>query len=562
MKKTLLTFTLLFISALFVGAVSAQAQTSPSVPKNLTGYAWSSTIGWVSLTCENAGVCGNSSYWVGVKNNGNIEGYAWSSNVGWISFNSADTAGCPSGTCQASFDSNTGHVSGWAKALAGGVSNSGDWDGWIYLGRTPRVQVEAVSCAWQGEAWGGGSNERTATIGWLSFRGPGYGVTGTNEACVGGGGDPDLTAGTVVATEQDGGGEMLFEVPIQNIGGSDIAGGIDMRLQIAINSDASSAFDQNIDVNNAITNLTAGNFKTGSYTWNNPPSGRHQVRVCADPGNEIAEENEGNNCGPITTFQVDNPGTGGGLSVSCTPSPLQPAVNQSVTWTATVQNNIGTTNYSWSGTDSLSGSSASVAKTYGSIGVKNARIDVDAENASTFATCNVEVTLNGGGSNSTASLSASPTQILVGESTTLTWSSTSASSCTGTGFNTGGSTSGSVQVAPTSDATYQVSCGGAGDFADVEVLQPNITITVNGEADSIRVPKGEVVNVVWHAEDTDSCDIVGPGILVNNATDDPLDGSANVTITERSVYSIECDASTQTFTESITVNIPPDFEEF
>jgi uncharacterized repeat protein (TIGR01451 family) len=560
--KTIFLTTLFFISALFIGSFSAEAQTSSSVPKNLSGYAWSSTIGWVSLTCENAGVCGSSSYWVGVKNNGNIEGYAWSSNVGWISFNGADTAGCPSGTCQASFDSNTGHVSGWAKALAGGGANSGDWDGWIYLGRSSSVQVEAVNCNWQGEAWGGGSNTRTANIGWLSFAGPGYGVTGSGAACAGSGGGADLTAGTVSASEQDNGGEMLFEVPINNIGSADVTGGIDMRLQIAINSDESSAFDINIDVDSAITDLTAGNFKTGSYTWDNPPSGRHQVRACIDSNNEITEDNEGNNCGPVTTFQVDNPGTGGGLSVSCSASPSTADVGETVTWTATVQNNIGVTTYDWSGTQGLSGSSSSVTKSYGSQGTKNATVTVEAENATESGTCSVSVTVGGGGSSATADISASPTEILVGESSTLTWSSTNASSCTGTGFSTGGSTSGTATVTPTSDATYQVSCGGASDFADVEVLQPNITITADGEADSVRVPKNEVVNIVWHAEDTDSCDVVGPGVLVNNATDDPLDGNTDVTITERSVYTITCEASTETFVESVTVNIPPDFEEF
>lgn len=521
---------------------------------SLSGYAWSSTVGWVSFS--------GSNYAVTAAANGDLSGYAWSSNVGWISFNSSDTTGCPSGTCQARLNRGTGAVTGWAKAIAGGGAQSGGWDGWIYLGQSSNVGVNVSGCAWGGYAWGGGEDLSSGVIGWLSFSGPGYGVTGTNYACVSGGGDPDLTAGTVVATEQDSGGKMLFEVPIQNIGGVDVSGGVDMRLQIAINSDDSSEFDQNIDVNNAVINLTAGNFKTGSYTWNNPPSGRHQVRACADPSNEITEENEGNNCGPVTTFQVDNPGTGGGLTVSCVGVPSQPAIGESVTWTATVQRNIGTTDYSWSGSDSLSGSSSSVSKTYGSTGVKNARIDIDAANASAFATCSVEVSLNGGGSNATADLSASPTEILVGEATTLTWSSTSASSCTGTGFNTGNATSGSVQVAPTSDATYQINCGGATDFADVEVLQPNITITADGESDSVRVPKNELINIAWTAQDIDSCDVVGPGILVSNATDDPLTGDADVTITERSTYTISCDVSSETFTESVTVNIPPDFEEF
>lgn len=59
-----------------------------------------------------------------------------------------------------------------------------------------------------------------------------------------------------------------------------------------------------------------------------------------------------------------------------------------------------------------------------------------------------------------ANLSANPTSIYTGGSTTLTWSSTLATSCTGTNFNTGGAISGSVVVKPTSTVTYSINCGG------------------------------------------------------------------------------------------------------
>lgn len=52
---------------------------------------------------------------------------------------------------------------------------------------------------------------------------------------------------------------------------------------------------------------------------------------------------------------------------------------------------------------------------------------------------------SGGGNNSpqpTASLTANPTTINQGQSSMLTWSSTNATSCTGTNFSTSGATSG------------------------------------------------------------------------------------------------------------------------
>lgn len=62
----------------------------------------------------------------------------------------------------------------------------------------------------------------------------------------------------------------------------------------------------------------------------------------------------------------------------------------------------------------------------------------------------------------TASLSANPAIIAPNGATTLTWSSTNASSCTGNFFSTGNAISGSVSVAPTKSTNYSISCNGAG----------------------------------------------------------------------------------------------------
>ncbi len=66
----------------------------------------------------------------------------------------------------------------------------------------------------------------------------------------------------------------------------------------------------------------------------------------------------------------------------------------------------------------------------------------------------------------TASLTASPATIDVGGTTTLGWTSTNATSCTGTHFSTGGAASGSVQLSPPVSRTYSVACTGAGGTAN------------------------------------------------------------------------------------------------
>ena len=72
----------------------------------------------------------------------------------------------------------------------------------------------------------------------------------------------------------------------------------------------------------------------------------------------------------------------------------------------------------------------------------------------------------------TVSLTANPTSITSGGSSTLTWSSTNATSCTVTGFTAGG-TSGTVTVSPTVSQSYSVTCTGAGGTAS-----QSTTITV------------------------------------------------------------------------------------
>ena len=61
----------------------------------------------------------------------------------------------------------------------------------------------------------------------------------------------------------------------------------------------------------------------------------------------------------------------------------------------------------------------------------------------------------------TLSFSANPVGIAPGASSTLSWSSTNATSCSGTGFSPSG-VSGSVSVSPTVSTTYSITCTGSG----------------------------------------------------------------------------------------------------
>lgn len=148
-----------------------------SATDNLTGYAWSDTIGWISFNSTNeAGP--TADYGVTVAGDGDMSGYAWSEHIGWISFNEA---GCPSGTCAPHFDKVTGVVTGWARALSPTTTvNTGGWDGWISLSGTTvdgnSYGVVVTGADWEGFAWG------SDVVGWISFGGAfGGNVTGMND---------------------------------------------------------------------------------------------------------------------------------------------------------------------------------------------------------------------------------------------------------------------------------------------------------------------------------------------------------------------------------------------
>ena len=87
----------------------------------------------------------------------------------------------------------------------------------------------------------------------------------------------------------------------------------------------------------------------------------------------------------------------------------------------------------------------------------------------------------------TASLTANPTSIAPGGSSTLAWGSTSATSCTGAGFSIGGGASGTTSVSPAVTTNYSVSCTGSGGTASasatVAVVAPTfftVSQPVNG----------------------------------------------------------------------------------
>ncbi len=143
-----------------LGGISARAQ---SGGQPVTGWAWSSNIGWISFDGAGYGVSEN-------PGTGALSGYAWSSNIGWITFENNKLSGCPTAPCRPMVNLSTGQLSGWIRACAAFIDknacsgaldpNSGGWDGWISLAGTATdgsvygVTQDTATHAWSGFAWG------------------------------------------------------------------------------------------------------------------------------------------------------------------------------------------------------------------------------------------------------------------------------------------------------------------------------------------------------------------------------------------------------------------------
>jgi len=143
-------FLALVLSVALLGQGNSPAFAANSTP--ISGYAWSDTVGWISMSGSNYGLT--------MAANGTVTGYAWSDTIGWVSANSTDIASCQSG---ANSRVQSGTWNGWLRAIAGGV---GGWDGCISMsGSSPTYSVayDKQAGTFGGYAWG------STVVGWVNF---------------------------------------------------------------------------------------------------------------------------------------------------------------------------------------------------------------------------------------------------------------------------------------------------------------------------------------------------------------------------------------------------------
>ena len=120
---------------------------------NLSGYAWSDNVGWVSFSCQNKR--DNYDYGVSIDiDTGEMGGYAWSDSIGWIDFSPVGPyPDVPAYSVKLNLE--TDEITGWAKAV---IAN--DWISFSGEEHGVTFNIHGFS----GYAWGG------ETMGWIDFK--------------------------------------------------------------------------------------------------------------------------------------------------------------------------------------------------------------------------------------------------------------------------------------------------------------------------------------------------------------------------------------------------------
>jgi hypothetical protein len=149
-------------------------------------------------------------------------------------------------------------------------------------------------------------------------------------------------------------------------------------------------------------------------------------------------------------------------------------------------------------------------------------------------------------------LTAVPDSIAAGEQSSLSWSASSASSCTASGGWSGPLTpSGSLSVAPAATTTYTLSCtgaGGRGSASATVTVVPAPTLTLTANPDTIAV--GQTSTLTWSSTSATTCTADG-GWSGSRAAS----GTENVSPTSTTTYTLSCTGTGGSASAAATVAI-------
>jgi hypothetical protein len=268
-----------------------------------------------------------------------------------------------------------------------------------------------------------------------------------------------------------------------------------------------------------------------------------------------------------SAFALTCTGAGGSATQSVNVTVTQPAA-PSVTLTASPTTVAlgGSTTLNWS-----SSNAASCAASGGWTGTKalsgsEARAGLAATTTYTLmctgpggtASQSVTVTVASGPTPPSVSLSATPSSVISGNSSTLSWTSANATACTASGGWSGSKSANGSEVRPnlTATATYTLTCTGSGGSAAQSVtvtVNPAPMPTVSLTATPASVVSGGSSTLNWSSTNASSCTATGGWSGAKGLTGTEVRGG----LTSTTSYTLSCTGAGGTATQTVTVNVTP-----
>ena len=175
-----------------------------------------------------------------------------------------------------------------------------------------------------------------------------------------------------------------------------------------------------------------------------------------------------------------------------------------------------------------------------------------------IASVQTTVVSDGGGTPAVpvVSLTATPSTIDQGQSTTLSWYASDATSCAASGGWSGKrGTSGSEAVSPTVTTGYTISCAGDGGSASASVTvtvneppPPAVIVpTLNLTASPSSVRRGGTITLNWSSTDVSSCIASGDWSGAKATS-----GSASIVINDSVTFTLNCSGDGGSVSSSIS----------
>ncbi len=241
-------------------------------------------------------------------------------------------------------------------------------------------------------------------------------------------------------------------------------------------------------------------------------------------------------------------------SLQASPAAISLGEGSTLRWTtanATACTGISSPTGVWSGSKPLSGSEV-VRPTV------NTTFTLNCTGPGGSATASVQVTVSQPPlppNPPTLTFTANPTSIVRGQSSSLSWSSSLATSCiAGEGWGGIKSTSGTQSVSPTETTTYDLVCSGAGGSiprsVTVTVTEPTPAPTLTFTATPSSITQGGSSTLDWSSGNASSCTASGGW-----SGSKSLSNTQSVSPTQTTTYTLRCDGPSGSITRSATVTV-------